>query len=329
MKHIDLFSGIGGFALAASRVWNDHEVVSFVEKDKYCQKVLKKHWPMVPISEDIYEFKGQKVNLITGGFPCQPFSCAGKQRGTQDDRYLWPEMLRVIRESKPEWVVGENVTGIIGMALDQTITDLEDEDYTVSAFIIPACAVDAPHQRNRVWIVGQSDGPLNAEVAELQDVAQSQCRCGNTGGERIRREAGPDTSWGSQGAILAELQVMGHAPCDTKGNPRGEVSMERKGVLYAPRWKEKDNEHSGPSQNVADTQGDRLQGIGSPRQQEPDTRREEREPQGHGQYCEWPTEPNVGRVANGIPKRVDRLRGLGNAIVPQVAEEIFWAIKEN
>ena len=223
MTHIDLFSGIGGFSLAASWVWPDHEVVTFVEKDKYCQKVLKKHWPNVPICEDIYEYKGQPADLITGGLPCQPFSNAGKQRGTSDDRYLWPEMLRVIRESQPTWIVGENVPGIIGMALDQVLIDLEMEGYACQAFIIPACGVDAPHRRNRVWIVA------------------------HTGSKRLQER-------------------------------------------------------------------DRVR----TRRQETDTAAQT--------HVRWPTEPPVGRVANGIPKRVDRLRALGNAIVPQVAEQIFRAI---
>ena len=126
MRHIDLFSGIGGFALAASWVWPSHDIVTFCEKDAYCQKVLKKHWPDVPICDDIFKMNGADygpIDLITGGFPCQPFSCAGKQRGASDDRFLWPEMLRIIREAQPTWVVGENVPGIIGMALDQVLID--------------------------------------------------------------------------------------------------------------------------------------------------------------------------------------------------------------
>lgn len=160
MRHLDLFSGIGGFSLAASWVWDDLEIVSFCEQDKFCQKVLKKHWPDVPIFDDIYTLKGDQfgaVDIITGGFPCQPFSVAGKQRGSEDDRYLWPEMLRVIKEAKPRWVVGENVTGIINLALDDVLASLENIGYETQAFIIPACGVDAPHRRDRVWIVAHSE----------------------------------------------------------------------------------------------------------------------------------------------------------------------------
>jgi len=164
MRMLDLFSGIGGFSLAASWVWGDElEIVGFVEIDKFCQKVLKKHWPDVPIYEDIKELDGtqfKSVDLITGGFPCQPFSVAGKRKGKEDDRYLWPEMFRVIQEIKPHWVISENVIGIINMELDKVLSDLESEGYETETFIIPACGVDAPHRRNRVWIVANTNGGL-------------------------------------------------------------------------------------------------------------------------------------------------------------------------
>lgn len=158
MRMLDLFSGIGGFTLAASWVWQDDlEIVSFCEIDSYCQKVLKKHWPDVPIVSDIKTMNGQDfgaIDILTGGFPCQPFSVAGQQRGKDDDRYLWPEMFRIIKESRPRWIIGENVTGIINLALDEVLSSLESEGYETQAFIIPACGKDAPHRRDRVWIVG-------------------------------------------------------------------------------------------------------------------------------------------------------------------------------
>lgn len=159
MNHLDLFSGIGGFALAASWVWGEeHEIHSFVENDPFCQKVLKKHWPDVPIHSDIKEYKhdGATIDLLTGGFPCQPFSQAGKRGGKEDDRYLWPEMLRIIREVQPTWIIGENVAGIINMGLEQVLTDLEDSEYQCQTFLVPACTVNAPHRRDRVWIVANS-----------------------------------------------------------------------------------------------------------------------------------------------------------------------------
>ena len=183
MKHLDLFSGIGGFALAAR--WVGWETVGFCEIDPYCQKVLRKHWPDVPIYEDIRELDGRTVgyiDIITGGYPCQPFSVAGKQRGEADDRHLWPEFAQLIREIRPRWVVGENVAGHISMGLDNVLADLEGFGYTWEAFVIPACAVNAPHRRARVWFVGNTDkdsksvSAINAEASELSSaVADTEC----------------------------------------------------------------------------------------------------------------------------------------------------------
>jgi len=155
--HLDLFSGIGGFALAAK--WNGFRTLAFCDCEPYAQAVLKKHWPDVPCHKDIREVRGELyagVTLLTGGFPCQPFSVAGKQRGKDDNRYLWPEMLRVIREARPAWIIGENVAGIVNLALDTVCADLEAEGYEVEPVIIPACAVDAPHRRDRVWILAHA-----------------------------------------------------------------------------------------------------------------------------------------------------------------------------
>lgn len=174
MIHLDLFSGIGGFALAADRVWSNATHV-FCEIDPFCQAILKKHWPNSYIYEDIrtltntngagLQATGAKqqtagltrVDLLTGGFPCQPFSAAGKRKGTNDDRHLWPEMRRVIQEFSPRYVVAENVRGLLniegGVVFETVCTDLEALGYEVQPFVVPACAVNAPHRRDRVWIV--------------------------------------------------------------------------------------------------------------------------------------------------------------------------------
>ena len=157
ITHIDLFSGIGGFALAADWTWGKENVNHiFCEIEPFAQKVLKKHWPDAPIHSDIKEFKydGATPLILTGGFPCQPFSVAGKQRGAEDDRALWPEMLRVIQETRPDWIIGENVSGFVKMGLDGCISDLEGLGYDVQPMVIPACAVGAKHRRDRVWIIG-------------------------------------------------------------------------------------------------------------------------------------------------------------------------------
>lgn len=172
MTHIDLFSGIGGFALAAH--WAGFTTEVFCEQEPFCQSILQHHWPAVPIVSDIRDFDGRAyagADLLTGGFPCQPFSCAGKRRGEADDRFLWPEMLRVIREVQPTWVVGENVAGIIGMALEGVLSDLEEAGYETQSFVLPACAVNAPHRRNRVWIVAHthSDEYLGEKSGSLTE----------------------------------------------------------------------------------------------------------------------------------------------------------------
>ena len=173
IKHLSLFSGIGGLDLAAE--WAGFETVGQCEWADFPTKVLEKHWPNVPRWRDIrtltkesfYEKTGLRtVDIISGGFPCQPFSVAGKRGGKSDNRYLWPEMLRVIRELQPTWVIGENVPGIVDLALDEVLTSLENEGYEVQAFIIPACGVDAPHKRYRVAIVAHAldrGGPVRRD----------------------------------------------------------------------------------------------------------------------------------------------------------------------
>src|SRR3990167_2506050 len=333
MKHLDLFSGIGGFALAAGEVWGDeHEIVGFCDNDSFCSNVLKKHWPDTPIYGDIRELTAARlaadaegiskkrrsmeqkkrtvssrdhIDLLTGGFPCQPFSNAGKKRGDKDDRFLWPEMLRVIRETKPAWVVGENVAGIINMALDQVCSDLEGEGYAVQPFVIPACAVGAPHRRDRVWIVGRrisgdsaGDGRNGSEDPEGDLVG------GDRNGAREdehRKSQGADclregTSENARNADLAGLE--GHGRHDERAGER----LARKAD-----W-------------------------------ENDWRTVARE------TC-WQDAPRAGddRVDDGLPKRMvvlpdgsrisqarwrrEALKAYGNAIVPQVAVEIMKAIK--
>ena len=160
MKVIDLFSGIGGFTLGLEST-GGFQTIQFVENEIWCQKILAKNFPGISIAGDIREYEGQRADVVVGGFPCQPFSVAGKRKGTRDDRHLWPEMLRVIKESRPRWVIGENVRNLTtiqeGMVFEQVCTDLENEGYQVQSFIIPASAVNAPHQRYRVWIVANSE----------------------------------------------------------------------------------------------------------------------------------------------------------------------------
>jgi DNA (cytosine-5)-methyltransferase 1 len=185
MTHLDLFSGIGGFAYAADQVFGDVTHI-FCDTEPFARKILNKHWPESEIFEDVRTITntnlqrrlggkpeidtaerhkaqpelGGGVDVVTGGFPCQPFSHAGARRGTADDRYLWPEMLRIIRLAQPAWVIAENVGGLVtwndGLVLETVCTDLEASGYEVQPFIIPAAAVGAPHRRDRIWFIAHT-----------------------------------------------------------------------------------------------------------------------------------------------------------------------------
>jgi len=161
-KIVDLFSGIGGFSYAAEQIVGGFETIAFVEQDDYCQKVLRKHWQDVPIYSDIRSFDAKEykdADIVVGGFPCQPWSVAGSQRGSEDDRDLWHEMVRVIEDIRPRWIIGENVSGFVTMpmGLRRSLVDLESIGYKAIPYLIPAAAVDAKHRRMRCWIVGYSE----------------------------------------------------------------------------------------------------------------------------------------------------------------------------
>lgn len=242
------------------------------EIDPYCCKVLKKNFPKLKIYEqDIREIGGhnlESVDIVSGGFPCQPFSHAGKRKGEKDDRYLWPEMLRVIKEVKDaggaNWVIGENVAGLKSMengrTLEGILIDLEDIGYQVESFLIPASAVGAWHRRGRIWILAFNSNSINARP--------------------YRKEM----------HINGDAELRNEQECNTKSVCKDVPNADCK-RLKKQRTKSK------------------ARGIAKPE-------------------CYWQTEPELGRVANGIPGRVDRLKGLGNAIVPQAAAPFFEEIKE-
>lgn len=198
MNHGSLFSGIGGFDLAAE--WSGFTNLFNCEWEEFPRKVLKHHFPNAEQFGDIKEFNATtysgRIDILSGGFPCQPFSVAGKRKGTEDERYLWKEMLRVIRECKPRWVVGENVRGICswsnGLVFETCCSDLEALGYSVQSFIIPACATNAPHRRDRVWIVAYNHNG-NGQKERLQagrkiDVHGSERNRNAPDTERIRLE---------------------------------------------------------------------------------------------------------------------------------------------
>lgn len=277
LTHLSLFSGIGGLDLAAERA--GFCTAGQCEWADYPTKILEKHWPTIPRWRDIrtltkesfYERTGSRtVELISGGFPCQPFSVAGKRRGTEDDRYLWPEMLRVIQELRPSWVVGENVAGIVSMALDQVLSDLEDQGFQTRTFVIPACGVDAPHRRDRCAIVAHSK---SNRLQGFRAAWEHECR--------TRQKE-------------TEFKGLCHVS----------DAHDRGGALR------RDRELS-TAQGTGGIRSD--YGGGTPE---------------YGCWEWWPAEPDVGRVAHGIPSRVGRLKCLGNAVVPQQFYPVFQAIAD-
>jgi len=229
--HLDLFSGIGGFALAAMNVWGDkYKNVGFCEIDKFCQKVLKKNFGSnIKIFDNIIDITGEEfgtIDLITGGFPCQPFSQAGRRKGREDERALFPEMVRVIRKTKPKWVLAENVSGILnihnGEYFEEICTQLEGEGYTVQSFIIPATAVNAPHKRERVWIIAYTERngleELPEQWGEIKRILQKASNTFTTHStiKRINRCGNRDINRGDYGLSSGldrnnRLRALGNA----------------------------------------------------------------------------------------------------------------------
>lgn len=366
LQVLDLFSGIGGFSLGLETTGH-FQTTQFVEKDAWCQKILAKNFPGVPIHDDIKTFKGRKADIVCGGFPCQPFSVAGKQKATDDDRHLWPEMFRVIKEAQPEWVIGENVKNFIsiseGMVFEQTCLDLESEGYEVQTFSIPAAGVNAPHQRYRVWIIGHKP----ANVSNSHSIEQYGDKYAS--GLHIREQSGLHSNsqeeWnkvrsetercsevsGSKENLVNTNSIRCKHDKDTEEEESfwwAETSTQSGGsdVAYAydRRWV------NGESRPVVETQREKTQGGHQSSQtftnssedaSNSSVERLQRHPKHETIETEiphrlssrrlniegqWHFEPNVGRVANGIPNRVDRLKGLGNAIVPQISYQLGMAI---
>ena len=245
MRVLDLCSGIGGFSLGLQRA--GMETVAFCEIDEFWRKILNKHWPDVPVFKDIKSLANgsegliPECDLICGGVPCQPFSVANanQRKGQEDDRHLWPYMFEIVKQQKPAFVIVENDAGFVNMALDDVLSDLESEGYAAQSYLIPACSIDAPHRRERCWVIS------------YRDVADSSR-------QRMERH---------RTSGLQESQASSGSRLPRRNSARGEPAV-------------------------------------------------------------WPPEPRVGRVADGVPNRVDRIKGLGNAVVPQVVEVIGRAIME-
>ena len=322
MRMLDLFSGIGGFSLAAKWVWGDDlEIAGFCEIDKYCQKVLAKNFPGVPIHDDIKKLNGndfKDIDIITGGFPCQDISVAGKGAGLEGSRSgLWFEMRRIISEVRPRYALIENVPMLTIRGGTRVIADLAEIGMDAEWQIIGADDVGAWHRRKRIWIVAYPNcWNTNSEIRWWSDREIPQRQSSNTNRNRKIRENIPDTGYDE--------------------SQRRKESKER---YEYKRRRDARSESTSFCSDVPDTDntGDRTptSRINGDRQKENKRWKELSQPES-GRHNEnisngrnyWSTEPNVGRVAHGIPNRVDRLKGLGNAIVPQCAELIMQRIKD-
>jgi len=372
LRHVDLCSGIGGFALGFQ--WAElSKPVLFCDIEPWSRKILAKHWPDVPIAKDVKELANDPNGLIpdcdilTAGYPCQPFSVAGQRRGTEDDRHIWPFIFTIIKAKRPSFCVFENVFGHVSMGLDQVLSDLEGESYATRTFVVPACATDAFHRRDRLWIIcrnvgdtkhnGSSTTKITGSIGETsehntqgqsktsQSERASQSRDSGSLGESTRTEhVGNSESKRHERRTDAERKGPENKQEQRLGI-RGKPSGSSEDVAYAQSMhSDVSGEYTQQSEgqvselgerssevNVAYTDSERSQGQW--REHEPISRQET----GHAaSYSDkeirarknWQPEPRVGRVAHGVSNRVDRLRGLGNAIVPQISMRIGLTIKE-
>ena len=331
MTHGSLFSGIGGFDLAAE--WMGWENVFHCEWNKFGQQVLKYYWPNSISYDDItktdFTIHRGKIDIITGGFPCQPYSSAGKRLGKEDERHLWPQMLRTIREVQPRWVVGENVLGLVnwsgGLVFHEVQADLEAQGYEVQPFVLPAVSVNAPHRRDRVWFVAHSNlhgcnqcysnNEINSSQGRVNalgdtnksngngDVADSECERlfgGNKTWEKNNLNRENAKLWGSATRCNKEIDINA-----TNSNSISNQTRTQREILGQSDW-EKTNGHS----NVERTN-------------------------------QWENFPTVSAICNGddgisdrldtitFPKwRNESIKAGGNAIVPQVVYQIFKTIEQ-
>ena len=381
MRHGSLFSGIGGFDLAAE--WMGWENVFHCEWNEFGRKVLKHHFPKSISYENIIEtdftIHRGKIDILTGGFPCQPYSTAGKRKGKDDERHLWPEMLRCIQEVQPRWVVGENVRGIVswngGMVFEEVCAEMEAEGYEVQPFILPASGVNAPHQRERVWFVAYRNGKRcndRSDNREKRQVSHDkerstkkseskrsgwECRLGKNGkiGNASDSDSGR-TQTRQDRQILAEqnrkgqtgrpihASIQGNAPdskCDglehsSKSGSIGESKGEARQCLTGHASTESQDGHSTNS-NVQ--RGKWIGKQGEPR--EKGERREELFSELDDSQYRWQIFPTQSPICGGddglsskldgitFPKwRAESIKAYGNAIVPQVALQIFKAIEQ-
>ena len=402
LRHVDLCSGIGGFALGFH--WAKlSEPVLFCDTEPWCRQILNKNFPNIPIATDVKELANDPERLVPDheilscGYPCQPFSVAGLRKGEEDDRHIWPSIFTIITHKRPSWVVCENVYGHVALGLDKVLFDMESQGYATRTFIVPACAKNAPHRRDRLWIIcknvgdterrgrakfresSEKKGNESCQIDRGQSVGSSGVRTnvGDTeyngsSSTEIRRSDQEDARGSQKREIETEQsqrtsgrgdhEVMADTEClgwEQRSEVKGELDRERspdqsdfssKGCRGSRSsisladtesqgtrkddqrlWERSKGVGRGDGTTMADTESKGLQGWSQDTTEY--SKWIEESSSWNKSFGEetniWNVEPNVGRVATGIPKRVDRLKGLGNAIVPQIAMQIGLAIKSD
>lgn len=354
MKHIGLFEGIGGFSLAAR--WMGWETIAWCEWNEFCQKVLSYHFPKAKQHGDITKtdftiYRGQ-CDILTGGFPCQPYSQAGKRKGKEDDRHLWPEMLRAIKEIQPRWVVGENVLGLVnwsgGLVFHEVQTDLEAAGYEVWPYVLPACAVNAPHRRDRVWFVAYSNSCRNNRTNGSKEgirKSKSEIKSGGRRTSEINRLGNEQTSPNTNGygCDRCDSQNEKHTSYG-KFNALNDIEQIIASYPYGAR-REKLNDATKPNkQEGVSRSDDALYANGTSKQGEhigQEGKGEfDRSNSGNGinEWENFPTQSPICSGNDGVSYRVDgitfpkwrneSIKAYGNAIVPQVAFQIYKAIEQ-
>ena len=330
MNHLDLFSGIGGFSLSLERT-GGFKTVAFCEIEEYPRKVLRKHWPNVKQYENIKELNYGRlkadgidsIDIITGGYPCQPFSNAGKKQGESDPRHLWPEMFRIIKECRPTWVIGENVSGHIKLGLDSVLQDLESQGYGTRTFSVSAASVGANHKRERIWIVAYAKRDddkhaikgVNGEEKEIpREHRAEDSESRKPGGTGAVRKAHPEhvantATHGSFDESERDANSMGK-------EGEGEKETGNQPAVRTPACSA-DVEDAGRALRS----GPILEGAAKNEDGKEDAYI-------HQRPGWWELEPDVGRVAHGIPRRVDRLKALGNSLIPMIPYIIGKSIME-
>ena len=350
LRHVDLCSGIGGFALGFE--WAElSRPVLFCDIEEWSRKILRKHWPDVPIAKDVKVLANDPDELvpdceiITAGYPCQPFSVAGARRGTEDDRHIWPEIFSIIKAKRPTWTVFENVYGHVTLGLDEVLSDLEGQGYATRPFIIPAIAVDAPHRRDRVWIIGRNmgnakhDGSSTAKIKGSSQEASYNSTQGQKEASEPQRASKSRNSASLEGSPGTDNMADPNNTRDRTSQRRIDTHREK---IVERRQKQSQSRVSGYSTNMANADSVNWRPLQEPqgRQEESSIERQstsdsrsdvanaqsqglenvgrcsELEGKQHWRHLPkkgssgngrnvWLSEPPVGRVVNGLPGRVD------------------------